>query len=138
MDIKKFFSRQPKMNLNTNISENLGFEQKECVQIPMSDIENNARKFIVKNNNLDTYISSYYQNNINAGIIFGIPSNLYPYFKYSIELVNKFFNDKKSTFKGNKINVDEVLFIKPMIYTETDSQTGRKVFLLPSILTVAF
>lgn len=40
MDIKKFFSRQPKINLNTNISEILGFEQQDCLHKPISDIDN--------------------------------------------------------------------------------------------------
>lgn len=137
MNIKDFFSKKANNSYEESINESLGFTQKDCSTMPTSAIENNANKFIIKNNNVDTYISSYSQNDINAGIIFGLPSNLDPYFKHSIKLANSFFNKKDSIFQEETIYSQDILFIKPFVYTETDSQTGRTAFLLPSIFTVA-
>lgn len=136
MNIKNLFSKKNEIKSKENISEILGFEQQDCLHQPISYIDN-IEKFIIKNNNVDTYISSYSQNDINAGIILGLPSNLDPYFKQSIELVNKFFNTTKIIFKEEKINSEDVLFLKPIIYKEINPTTGEKKFLLPSILTVA-
>lgn len=137
MDIKNLFKKEkPKHNINEDFSKILGFEQKDCLHKNISDMSN-IEKLIIKNENVDTYISSYSQNDINAGIICGMPSNLNPYFKQSIDLVNKFFDNKNSIFKEEIINSKDVLFLKPIIYKDIEPNTGRTCYLLPSILTIA-
>ncbi len=129
MDIKKLLKKN-KPTFKEDLSKFLGFEQKDCLHTDISDMDNNIEKFVIRNNNIDTYISSYSQNDINAGIIFGLPSNLYPYFNKSVELVNNFF-------KEDEVNAKDVLFLKPIIYTEYDSNTQREAYLLPPIFTIA-
>lgn len=66
-----------------------------------------------------------------------MPSNLNPYFKQSINLVNDFFNKKNSILKQEEINPKDVLFLKPKIYADNETNTGRNCYLLPSIFTIA-
>jgi hypothetical protein len=73
------------------------------------------------------YIDQYYQQNINAGIICGMPSDLEPYFKYSVDFAQQCLEYDKD---------NSIYYIKPHIYTDISS-SDRETFLLPSIFTCA-
>lgn len=85
---------------------------------------------LAKTNNIFTLkendhliIQDYQQYNVNIGIIFGMPSDLTPYFQNSFKKAKEFFNE-------------EFFIINPVLFTDKSSN-NKDTYLLPQFLTMA-
>ena len=93
-------------------------------EIISSTLKNNNTITLNEKNKDYLIIQNYCQININAGIIFGMPSDLTPYFTSSFKKANDFFDN------------DEYFTINPTLLTDKDSREYT-TYLLPTFLTMA-
>ncbi len=114
-----FFKKKKETIKVFDVLSEYGFSIYDCERLDINKTPQEVNP-VFKNFESDTFISSYKQVDINAGILLGMPSDLSPYFEYSMKEAKKFFDG-------------ECIFIKPTITIDSE----REGSLLPAIFTMA-